>query len=81
METSKLLRDEHYPAYGENDTNRSSAVDERTTRRWYVVSQRKRKRVEQSFGGGWWMLRKSEGSQGYLFTFTGLPITSADCET
>jgi len=37
----------------QNDTNRSSAVDERTARHeGYRVSQRKRKRVEEVFG---WM--------------------------
>src|SRR6266852_6223939 len=37
----------------QNDTNRRSAVDQRTTRHTgYEISQRKRKRVEQSFG---WM--------------------------
>jgi transposase len=41
------------PRVAQNNTNRSSAVDERTTRHaGYEVSQRKRKRVEQSFG---WM--------------------------
>jgi hypothetical protein len=41
------------PHVAQNDTNRRSAVDERTTRHvGYQVSQRKRKRVEQSFG---WM--------------------------
>jgi len=62
----------------QNDTNRRSAVDERTTRHaGYEVSQRKRKRVEQSFG---WMkmvgmLRKVKlrgiDKVGWLFTFTG----------
>jgi hypothetical protein len=51
------------PHVAQNNTNRRSAVDERTTRHaGYEVSQRKRKRVEQSFG---WMkmvgmLRESE---------------------
>src|SRR6266513_3377525 len=41
------------PHVAQNDTNRRSAVDQRTTRHaGYEVSQRKRKRVEQSFG---WM--------------------------
>ena len=41
------------PHVAQNNTNRRSAVDERTTRHaGYEVSQRKRKRVEQSFG---WM--------------------------
>ena len=62
----------------QNDTNRRSAVDERTTRHaGYEVSQRKRKRVEQSFG---WMkmvgmLRKVKlrgiDKVGWPFTFTG----------
>ena len=66
------------PHVAQNDTNRRSAVDERTTRRaGYEVSQRKRKRVEQSFG---WMkmvgmLRKVKlrgiDKVGWLFTFTG----------
>src|SRR6202171_3016715 len=38
------------PHVAQNDTNRRSAVDERTTRHaGYEISQRKRKRVEQSF--------------------------------
>ena len=51
------------PHVAQNTTNRTSAMDERTTRHaGYEVSQRKRKRVEQSFG---WMkmvgmLRESE---------------------
>ena len=62
----------------QNDTNRSSAIDQRTTRHTsYEVSQRKRKRVEQSFG---WMkmvgaLKKVKlrgiDKVGWLFTFTG----------
>src|SRR5712672_1286992 len=62
----------------QNDTNRRSAVDERTTRHaGYEVSQCKRKRVEQSFG---WMKMvgmlkkvKLRGIEkvGWLFTFTG----------
>jgi hypothetical protein len=66
------------PHVAQNDTNRSSAIDERTTRHaGYEVSQRKRKRVEQSFG---WMkmvgmLRKVKlrgvEKVGWLFTFTG----------
>jgi hypothetical protein len=39
------------PHVAQNDTNRSSAIDQRTTRQaGYEISQRKR--VEQSFG---WM--------------------------
>ena len=66
------------PHVAQNDTNRRSAVDERTTRHaGYEVSQRKRKRVEQSFG---WMkmvgmLKKVKlrgiDKVGWLFTFTG----------
>src|SRR3984885_9705485 len=66
------------PHVAQNDTNRTSAVDERTTRHvGYQVSQRKRKRVEQSFG---WMkmvgmLRKVKlrgiEKVGWLFPFTG----------
>jgi len=41
------------PHVAQNNANRSSAIDERTTRHaGYRISQRKRKRVEQSFG---WM--------------------------
>jgi transposase len=40
------------PHVAQNNTNRSSAIDQRTTRHpGYRISQRKRKRVEQSFGG------------------------------
>jgi hypothetical protein len=66
------------PHVAQNNTNRSSAIDQRTTRHaGYEVSQRKRKRVEQSFG---WMkmvgmLRKVQlrgvEKVGWLFTFTG----------
>ena len=66
------------PHVAQNDTNRSSAIDQRTTRQaGYEISQRKRKRVEQSFG---WMkmvgmLRKVKlrgmDKVGWLFTFTG----------
>ena len=66
------------PHVAQNDTNRRSAVDERTTRHaGYAVSQRKRKRVEQPFG---WMkmvgmLKKVKlrgiDKVGWLFTFTG----------
>jgi transposase len=66
------------PHVAQNHTNRSSAIDERTTRHaGYEASQRKRKRVEQSFG---WMkmvgmLRKVKlrgiEKVGWLFTFTG----------
>jgi transposase len=66
------------PHVAQNNANRRSAVDERTTRHaGYEVSQRKRKRVEQSFG---WMkmvgmLKKVKlrgiDKVGWLFTFTG----------
>ena len=66
------------PHVAQNDTNRRSAIDQRTTgHAGYEVSQRKRKRVEQSFG---WMKMvgmlkkvKSRGIDkvGWLFTFTG----------
>lgn len=66
------------PHVAQNDRNRSSAIDLRTTRHGsYEVSQRKRKRVEQSFG---WMkmvgmLKKVKlrgiDKVGWLFTFTG----------
>src|SRR5713101_3484552 len=66
------------PHVAQNDTNRRSAVDQRTTRMpGYEISQRKRKRVEQSFG---WMkmvgmLKKVKlrgiDKVGWLFTFTG----------
>src|ERR1700693_997869 len=66
------------PHVAQNNTNRRSAVDVRTTRHaGYEVSQRKRKRGEQSVGGmkvvG--MLRKVKlrgiDKVGWLFTFTG----------
>jgi transposase len=39
------------PHVAQNDTNRKSAIDERTTRHaGYEISQRKRKRVEEVFG-------------------------------
>ena len=65
------------PHVAQNDTNRRSAVDERTTRHaGYQVSQKKRKRIEEVFG---WMksiglLRKlrHRGLErvGWVFTFT-----------
>jgi transposase len=66
------------PHVAQNNQNRVSAVDERTTRHvGYEVSQRKRKRIEESFG---WMkiigmlkkvkLRGLE-KVGWLFTFVG----------
>jgi transposase len=66
------------PHVAQNTTNRSSAIDARTTRHaGYALSQQKRKRVEQSFG---WMkmigmLRKvklrGREKVGWLFTFAG----------
>ena len=66
------------PHVAQNNTARTSAIDERTTRHeGYDSSQQKRKRVEQSFG---WMkmigmLRKVKlrGREkiGWLFTFAG----------
>jgi hypothetical protein len=66
------------PHVAQNTTNRSSAIDGRTTRHpGYQISQQKRKRVEQSFG---WMkmigmLRKvklrGREKVGWLFTFVG----------
>ncbi len=66
------------PHVAQNNTNRRSAIDQRTARHaGYEMSQRKRKRVEQSFG---WMkmvgmLRKVKlrgiDKVGWLFTFTG----------
>jgi len=66
------------PHVAQNNTNRRSVVDQRTTRHaGYEVSQRKRKRVEQSFG---WIkmvgtLKKVKlrgiDKVAWLFTFTG----------
>lgn len=63
------------PHVAQNDSNRASAIDRRTTRHaGYVVSQRKRKRVEEIFG---WlktvgMLRKTRhrgvDRVGWMFT-------------
>jgi len=64
------------PHVAQNNTNRASAIDQRTTQHaGYAISQRKRKRVEESFG---WMkiigmlkkvkLRGLE-KVGWLFTF------------
>jgi transposase len=51
-EMVSLLREMNVtPHVAQNDTNRSSAIDGRTTRHsGYEVSQRKRKRVEEIFG-------------------------------
>jgi transposase len=75
---SKLRGMNITPHVAQNTTNRSSAIDGRTTRHaGYAVSQQKRKRVEQSFG---WMkmigmLRKvklrGREKVGWLFTFVG----------
>jgi transposase len=64
------------PHVAQNDTNRRSAVDERTTRHeGYGVSQRKRKRVEEVFG---WMKTVAQQRKtrfrgldrvGWMFTF------------
>ena len=66
------------PHVAQNNTRRSSAIDERTTRHaGYAISQQKRKRVEQAFG---WMkmiglLRKVKlrgiEKVGWWFTFVG----------
>jgi transposase len=49
----QLRRMKITPHVAQNNTNRSSAIDGRTTRHaGYAISQQKRKRVEQSFG---WM--------------------------
>lgn len=65
------------PHVAQNDTNRSSAIDRRTTRHvGYTISQRKRKIVEEIFG---WLktiglMRKTrhKGVErgGWMFTFT-----------
>jgi transposase len=64
------------PQVAQNDTNRRSAIDARTTRQpGYAISQRKRKRVEEVFG---WMKtialqRKTRfrgpDKVGWMFTF------------
>jgi hypothetical protein len=42
-----------HSSVAQNDTNRRSAIDGRTTRHaGYEVSQQKRKRIEESFGWG-----------------------------
>jgi len=73
---AELRHMEITPHIAQNDTNRRSAVDERTTRHaGYQVSQKKRKRIEEMFG---WMksiglLRKlrHRGLErvGWIFTF------------
>lgn len=74
---AELRHMEITPHIAQNDTNRHSAVDERTTRHaGYQLSQKKRKRIEEVFG---WMksiglLRKlrHRGVErvGWMFTFT-----------
>jgi transposase len=74
---NELRHMEITPHVAENDTNRRSAVDERTTRHaGYQLSQKARKRIEEVFG---WMksiglLRKvrHRGLErvGWMFTFT-----------
>jgi transposase len=74
---AELRHMEITPHIAQNDTNRQSAVDERTTRHaGYQVSQKKRKRIEEVFG---WMksiglLRKLRhrglDRVGWMFTFT-----------
>lgn len=73
----ELRPHERYSRVAQNDTNRRSAIRQRTTRHdGYEVSQRKRKRIEEVFG---WMktvgmLRKlrHRGLEqiGWVFTFT-----------
>jgi IS5 family transposase len=73
---AELRHMEITPHIAQNDTNRRSRVDERTTRHaGYQVSQKKRKRIEEVFG---WMksiglLRKvrHRGLErvGWIFTF------------
>jgi len=65
------------PPVAQNTTNRSSAIDKRTTRHpGYAISQWKRKRIEEIFG---WvktigLLRKTRhkglNRGGWMFTFT-----------
>src|SRR5438552_4570576 len=74
---AELRHMEITPHIAQNDTNRRSAVDDRTTRHvGYQLSQKKRKRIEEVFG---WMksiglLRKlrHRGLErvGWMFTFT-----------
>jgi hypothetical protein len=72
-----LRRRQVTPHVAQNTSNRSSAIDARTTRHdGYTASQRKRKRVEEIFG---WLktvglIRKTrlrgEARVGWMFTFT-----------
>ena len=74
---NELQRMNVTPHVAQNDTNRSSAIDKRTTRHaGYGISQRKRKLVEEIFG---WMktialMRKTRhkgaARGGWMFTFT-----------
>jgi transposase len=73
---AELRHMEITPHIAQNDTNRRSAVDERTTRHaGYQVSQKKRKRIEEVFGWmkGIGLLRKlrHRGLErvGWMFTF------------
>ena len=75
--TAELRHMDVTPHIAQNNTNRRSAIDQRTTRHLgYQVSQKKRKRIEEVFG---WMkcvglLRKlrHRGLErvGWMFTFT-----------
>jgi transposase len=77
-ELVKRLREMNVtPHVAQNDTNRRSAIDDRTTRHaGYVVSQRKRKRVEEVFGwaktvgGVRKMKHKGLALVGWVFKFT-----------
>ncbi len=76
------------PHVAQNNQNRASAIDERTTwRAGYEVSQRKRKRIEESFG---WMkiiglLKKVKlrglDKVGWLFTFVGAAYNLTGCKS
>ncbi len=83
-ECVRKLRDRNItPHVAQNDTNRRSAIDRRTTRHpGYQVSQRKRKLVEQMFG---WaktvgLMRKTRhrGTErvDWMFTFTAAAFNS-----
>jgi hypothetical protein len=68
------------PHVAQNQTNRASRIDERTTRHaGYEFSQRARKRIEEVFG---WMktiglLRKTRHKGvGWMFTFTAAAYNS-----
>jgi transposase len=81
FDTQEFVRDMRAlhvtPHVAQNNTNRNSAIDGRTTRHaGYAVSQRKRKRVEQVFGwgkviGGLHKLRHvGQALNQWLFTLT-----------